>query len=167
MLKPIDFTVLVYVVSMGAGTTWTQSQLALGLGVSQSNIHRALKQLHASGLMRSNKPQRHAFRDVTVHAVRHIYPAVLGPPARGVATAHSTPTIALQIRAEETMVWPLDSASAFGTALEPLHPCVPGAAQRSSRFHELMALIDVIRVGRIRERQLAASRLDEILMEPA
>jgi len=41
------------------------------------------------------------------------------------------------------------------------------AALRHPRFHELMALIDLLRVGRAREVQLAIERLDELLAKAA
>lgn len=45
----------------------------------------------------------------------------------------------------------------------PLHPTVPRVALLDESFHELMALIDVFRVGRARERQLAERRLTTLL----
>jgi hypothetical protein len=102
-------------------------------------------------------------RDLIVHAVRYVYPAELGAPARGIATAHGGPTLATRVRSEQPYVWPFDRGTDFGPSVEPLHPCVPAVAARCVPFYELMALIDVMRIGRARERQIAVARLDEIL----
>jgi len=160
MLKPIDLTVLAYLRSVHREFPWTQAQIAGGLGVSQSSVHRALHQLEASALLgRDDRP----FRDLVVYAVRHVYPVAVGASARGVATGWAHPSIAAHIHVAEALVWPSDAGDAHGPSVEPLHPCVPAAARRSVRFYEVMALIDVFRLGRARERALATRRLDEIL----
>lgn len=164
MLKPIDITVLAYVVSADVGSDWTQSELAQDLGVSQSNIHRALKQLEVSELLVRREPRRSAFRDLIVYAVRHVYPASMGAPARGVPTAHSAPALAERFRSDLVLVWPHDGAAAYGTSLEPMHDCVPAVALRVPAFHNMMALIDVMRVGRARERDAALGLLDKVLL---
>lgn len=160
MLKPIDLTVLAYVRSECRESSWTQVQVASGLGIAQSSVHRALQQLDASALMTNDvRP----FRDLVVHAVRHVYPPVLGAPVRGIPTAWAHPSIAQDIHAAQALVWPSDQGRSYGPSLEPLHRCVPVAALGRPAFHELMALIDVFRVGRVRERALATRRLDELL----
>jgi len=71
--------------------------------------------------------------------------------------------VAEHIAVAEDVVWPSDSGEAYGVSLLPLHSCVPVASLRRATFHELMALIDVLRVGRVRERQLATRRIDQLL----
>jgi hypothetical protein len=160
MLKPIDLTVLAYLRSVHRDAPWTQVQIASGLGISQSSVHRALHQLEASALLgQDDRP----FRDVVVYAVRHVYPTVIGASARGIPTAWAHPSIAEHIHASGGPVWPTDEGDAQGPSVEPLHPCVPAAARGRPAFHELMALVDVLRVGRVRERVLATRRLDEVL----
>lgn len=163
MLKPVDLTVLAYLASGHLGQRWTQSQVAAGLGISQSNVHRALAQLDRSGLLVEGGPRRDALRELIVHAVRYVYPGGLGAPARGIATAHAGPALAPRVRSEQAYVWPFDGGQDFGPSIEPLHPCVPAAAARCAPFHDLMSLVDVMRVGRAREREIAVARLDELL----
>ena len=160
MLKPIDLTVLAFLRTELRDTTWTQMQVASGLQISQSAVHRALQQLKVSGLM-----GRHdrSFRDLLVHAVRHVYPPVLGAPTRGVPTAGGHPALTGYLPHTEALIWPRSAGDEHGTALAPLHPCVPAAAHHHPRFYELMALIDVLRVGRVRERATATWRLDAML----
>lgn len=42
---------------------------------------------------------------------------------------------------------------------EPLHPSAPEAARRDGRLYEILALIDALREGRNRERQIAKEEL--------
>lgn len=162
MLKPIDLTVLAWLV-VGL-PEWTQVSVAAALGVSQSNVHRALRQLVRSELVsEALQPRTRALRELLVHGARHVYPAQLGPPARGVPTAHSAPMLQGIVRSDSPLVWPCDRGSALGTSVSPLHDRVPLVALEHPAFHEIMALIDVLRVGRVREVTEAARRLDALL----
>ena len=140
----------------------TQASLAATLGVSQSNISRALRQLEASHLLINGRIQKAALRRFIEHGVPYAYPAELNGPARGVLTA-TTPNLLEALGTTAVCVWPYDEGRGSGTALKPLHPCVPGAAIRDPAFHELVALVDVMRIGRVREKRLAGERLDAIL----
>jgi hypothetical protein len=46
-----------------------------------------------------------------------------------------------------------------GLTLEPLHKAAPKAARQDPVLYELLALIDALRDGRARERQLAEREL--------
>lgn len=46
-----------------------------------------------------------------------------------------------------------------GTTLEPLHKAVPRAAANDPVLYELLALVDALRDGRVRERQIAEREL--------
>lgn len=145
------------------GALWTQAALATKLGLSQPSIHRSLAQLERSGLWKGQAVQRSGFHDLIVHGIRYVYPPELGAPTRGLATAHAGAGLSELLSSPQVYVWPLEDADSFGPALVPLHPTVPRVALRDEAFHELMALIDVFRVGRARERQLADTRLAELM----
>lgn len=163
MLKPLDIVVLAELVLRSPDLSWSQVELAQKLLVSQPSIHRALKQLEFSGLRRGRHIQRSAFFQIIVHAVRYVYPAELGAPTRGIPTAHAGSRLSEQLFVDQPYVWPLEEVDAYGPALKPLHPIVPKVALQDRAFHELMALVDVFRVGRARECRLAEQRLTEIL----
>lgn len=160
MLKPLDIAVLGWVRTVPGAMPWTQIEVASGLGVSQSSVHRAMRQLERSELL--TKDPR-PFRDLVVHAIRHVYPPSLGARARGLPTAWAHPVVAAHLQVSEALVWPYDEGGEVGPSLVPLHPCVPGAAERAPAFHELMAIIDVFRVGRVRDREVATERLEALL----
>jgi hypothetical protein len=51
-------------------------------------------------------------------------------------------------------VWPFPEGEHRGVTLEPLYKSAP-AALRDPFLYELLALIDALREGRVRERKLA------------
>lgn len=65
------------------------------------------------------------------------------------------------IVAEDVVVWPSVKGSVVGQSLSPLVPKAAELPERSPNVYGLMTLVDALRVGRIRERRLAAERLRE------
>jgi len=51
--------------------------------------------------------------------------------------------------------------------VQPLHPGVPGAAQRDPVLYDLLALVDALRIGRARERALAEKEIGQRLAHHA
>jgi len=60
---------------------------------------------------------------------------------------------------EPPPVWPDSSGSARGVEFSPLYKNVPAAARRDPKLYELLALVDAIRDGRTREREIAIREL--------
>lgn len=56
-------------------------------------------------------------------------------------------------------VWPDMDGKVKGRAIEPLHSGVPKATQADPQLYALLALVDVLRVGRAREREFAEAEL--------
>ena len=50
-----------------------------------------------------------------------------------------------------------------GASFSPLYKLAPGAAERDSKLYELLALVDGIRGGRAREREIAIKELKQRL----
>ncbi len=63
---------------------------------------------------------------------------------------------------ELSPVWPYSQGRVKGYAIEPLHPAAPKAALIDNNFYELLSLVDAIREGRARERQLAKKEIHEL-----
>ena len=61
-------------------------------------------------------------------------------------------------------VWPDPAGSTRGQALYPLYPSAPLAARSDPQLYEFLALVDAIRIGNVREQQLAESLLKERLL---
>ena len=91
--------------------------------------------------------------------MRYVYPAEPGAIQRGMPTAHNAPPLNNIISSEESYVWPWAESEMRGQAIEPLHPGVPGACAKDLVLYELLALVDAIRLGRVREKQQAVDEL--------
>lgn len=162
MLQPID--ILVAVKLAVAERDMTYAELASELGVSASQVHRAVRKGQASGLVREGKPAANpqALAEFLVHAVKYLLPAVRGGRSRGLPTAHSAPPLKdLLVGGDDDLVWPDPEGDIRGESLEPFHKQVPYAAKRDTELYKVLAAVDGIRAGRARERTLAAKYLKE------
>lgn len=86
---------------------------------------------------------------------------------RGVPTAHSAPPLDAHFRqgAELPLVWPDAEGTHRGQAVEPLYTTVPAVARCNPRLHELLALVDALRCGGARERELALQELERRILD--
>jgi DNA-binding Lrp family transcriptional regulator len=162
--KSLDIVVLLRLVADSQPKTY--AELSHELGMSASEIHAAVKRCVAAGLLEeeSRKPLFKAVEEYLLHGVRYAFPAKRGPLARGVPTAYAAPPLASQIHSEDLPpVWPDPEGQVKGFAVEPLYPSVPRAARSNPKLYELLALVDAVRIGRVRERQLAGEELKKRL----
>ena len=60
-------------------------------------------------------------------------------------------------------VWPDAHGKVRGIALEPLHHAVPNAAGRDKQLGESLALVDALRIGSARERDLAEKHMKDLM----
>ncbi len=141
------------------------AQVGLDLSLSPSVIHAALKRLAVSRLVSPDadggRPRPKAVEEFLVHAVKYVFPARRGEVTRGVLTSWAAPPLSLKIAggSELPPVWPYPEGQHRGVSLEPLYRTVPAAALRDAILYELLVLVDALRDGRARERQLAEQEL--------
>ncbi len=60
-------------------------------------------------------------------------------------------------------VWPDPESSIRGESFSPLYKSVPIATKNDSKLYELLALVDAIRGGQTREREMAKKELKKRL----
>jgi len=138
--------------------------IAKELGISASEVHAAVQRCILAGLLDSQSrfPLRKPLEDYLLHGVRYAFPAPPGPVARGILTAYAAPPLSAQISSDELPpVWPDPNGTVRGYAVEPLYSSVPTAAKSDPKLYELLALVDAMRIGRARERNLAGEALKE------
>lgn len=164
MLGTIDLYVCLYLSKLVDGLPGFE-RVAEDLGIGIGTAHRSVKRLTASGLvLPSRTVQRRALLDVLLHAARHVYYVEPGALTRGVRTADAAPPLAAIITPSDPLpVWPDPQGDARGYAIEPLHESVPRVAKRDPDLYALLALVDALRIGQARVRNLAASELRERL----
>jgi DNA-binding Lrp family transcriptional regulator len=140
----------------------TYAQLSQELGISASEIHAAVRRSIAAGLIdpESRLPLRKPLEEYLLHGVRYAFPAKPGPVSRGIPTAYAAPPLAEKISSDELPpVWPDANGTVRGVAVEPLYSCVVKAARSDSPLYELLALVDALRIGRARERNMAEEEI--------
>ncbi len=159
MLLPLDIVVAVKLATLKEEPTF--AWLAHEMGVSASQAHVAVGRCVESGLIHADSKRvvRASLLEFLVHGVQYMLPGKLGPEARGIATSFSAAPLNEQIDAQEIIVWPHPEGNLRGTSLEPIYKIVPDVARRDAHFHSMMAMVDAIRIGRARERNLAKDLL--------
>ena len=172
MLKALDVVVSVKVAVFGE-PGWTIATLARALDMDDAQSYRSLRQATAAGLLASNRvgtrvsyrAHHAALIEFISHGARYTFPLSRGGFTRGMPTAYAAPVMAAHVTpgADPPPVWPEPEGTTRGEGFAPLHRCVPSAAHRDPAFYAIMALIDVFRAGRPRERAIASTLLPEIL----
>ena len=161
-LKPQDIVILLKLVSLG-DRPWSYNVLAVELAMSPSEVHSGVKRAAAARLLdpQRNVPILRALQEFLVHGVKYACPPDRGPLTRGLPTAYAAPPLnsLIVLPDEPPPVWPDPEGKVRGYAFSPLYPSVPKAAAQDSLLYELLALVDAIRDGRARERELAIKEL--------
>ena len=145
----------------------TIAQLAADLCISSSSqVHASIRRSRAAGLLDKDAlaARPGPVYEFTVHGVKYAFPAVLGPVARGVPTAHSGPGFREEFGRSDPLVWPHPDGKKRGVSVSPLHGSVPDAALTDPALHKAQAAVDCFRVGMARERKFAAQVLEELLL---
>jgi DNA-binding Lrp family transcriptional regulator len=157
-LSPQDVLVLAKLVSYG-GRRPPMARVAADLGLSPSQVHASLKRLERSRLIApsTHEPRLRAVEEFLLHGVKYSFPALRGEVTRGMPTGYAAPPLSAAIAGGRDLppVWPHAEGAVRGVTLEPLHKAAPKAARQDPVLYELLALIDALRDGRARERQLA------------
>ena len=143
--------------------TWRYDSLAKELHMSASEVHAGFKRAERAQLAdgQSKQPIYPALEEFLTHGIRYVFPAEVGGLTRGMPTAHAAEPLkkALIKTRELPPVWPFGDGNTRGYTFLPLYKTVPQAARNDERFYELLVLVDAIRGGRARERQLAIQEL--------
>jgi DNA-binding Lrp family transcriptional regulator len=165
-MKPQDILLLLRILRLKK-ESWTQLPMAEALGMSQSEVSEAVKRCKYAGLLDSTGKtvMRQGLMEFLEYGIRYVFPQKPGPIVRGVPTAHSAPPLKNTIVSQEAYVWPYAKGSVRGQSILPLYASVPFAALRDPKLHELLAMVDALRVGRSRERALAIEELKKRILD--
>lgn len=164
MLKPQDIVVLLKLVALES-EPWSYASLAKQVGMSTSEVHACIKRSIVAQLAVKQEsavtPNYRNLLEFLVHGVRYVFPAVRGEMTRGITTAYAAEPLVKHFAgsSEPPPIWPDSEGDTRGITLLPLYKSVPVAVKQDNKLYELLALVDAIRVGRARERQLAISEL--------
>jgi hypothetical protein len=171
MLKSVDLVVLLGLLRHPVGD-WTVRSLADELWLPSATVQRALERLSVVGAFDAGRRRVNvgATEDLFVYALRFVAPTVVGGETRGLPTAWAASPLLDRFAASDDLpvVWPDSLGEVRGLEVQPLHPRVVSLARADPGMYELLALVDGLRVGDARVRELAVRLLREwILTSPA
>jgi hypothetical protein len=166
MLHPSDIYVLCGVLAV-EDRSWTYRELASQIGVPHSLVQRALQRAEEAELYSSESRSVHRanMHEFLLHGLRFLAPAKLGGVVSGVPAAWAASPVSRVIRESGDLppVWPTARGRVRGQALPPLHEAAVEAVVKLPRLGEVLAIVDSLRAGDIRVRNVAAKMLTESL----
>jgi hypothetical protein len=156
IMSPHDIVILLKIASYG-DEQWFQKPLAEDLVISQSEVSKSLNRSRYAGLIdpKGKKVMKLALLEFLQFGLRYVFPQKPGAVVRGIPTSHSATPLKNKIESTEHYVWPYAKGTVRGHSIIPLYPSVPEAALKDAKLYELLALVDALRVGRAREKELA------------
>jgi hypothetical protein len=166
VLRPLDVPVALYLALYPARS---YGAIAQHLRISPSTAHQAVRRLIYAGLARQMGRER---RDVNVaalleflkHGVRYAFPTQRQRPRRGIPTAHAAPALHSELDADaEPVVWAASRGRIVGAAIEPLIASAADLPERCPAVYDLLSLVDALRIGTARDREVAGRLLSERL----
>ncbi len=165
-IKPQDILFLLKLIAIGK-RDWSYNGLALELGMSPSQVHVAAKRVVAANL--ANKDGGHIVPNIRnleeflFHGLQYVFVPKRGALTRGMPTAYASAPMKGQfvVNDEPLPVWPDPEGEVRGEALSPIFRSAPIAAKRDQGLYDLLALVDSVRAGRIREKNFAKKELSK------
>lgn len=176
-LHPQDVVVLLKLVAnRDASKRSTYAELGKDLFMSASQVFRSVDRAEAAHLLSAPTippppskelprvwtwPNSNNLKEFLIHGVKYAFPVQRGGPTRGIPTAEAAPPLDRHFPRDFPLppVWPHASGPFRGIAFSPLYKNVPQAALQDPKLYELLALVDAIREGRAREREIAIREL--------
>jgi hypothetical protein len=171
MLRPQDVLLACKLFSLGE-SEWIFSRLAGSLAISASEAHAASERCRAAGVLGTPRGKltvaRRKFFELCTVVVPQVYYAVRGSVELGIPTSiYAEPLKGMfvsDLKRVIPLIWPYESGTIKGESLLPLYPTVPRAIQHDEALYKLLALIDVVRAGEAKERQMAVDMLEKMIL---
>lgn len=161
-MKSQDIVILLKKIT-SEGQTLSDRGIAESLGISASCVSESLVRCRKAQLVDRHKKKVNtlALREFLVHGIAYVFPAEAGRVGRGVATYTSASPIREHLSGGmESFVWHYLKGNNRGQQIEPLYHTVPEAALHDKELYELLVVVDVLRMGKAREKEIAVEELD-------
>lgn len=168
-MRPQDIVVLLKIISM-CQPNWLSIHVSRALNISASEVSEALERCRIAKLIDSTKKRINllSLEEFLTHGLKYVFPVELGSSVRGVPTAFSAEPIKSQISPGiENYVWAYKYGSVRGQAIEPLYKSVPEICLNDPKLYELLVITDTLRIGKIREIEIATNELKKRFEEYA
>jgi len=164
-MRPQDIVVLIKIISLQQAN-WRNIDIANAILISPSEVSEALNRCKFAGLIDSRKRDVNinSFMEFLIYGLKYVFPVQPGAVVKGIPTAHSASPIKEHISSgNDIYVWPYAKGNSRGQAIEPLYKTLPKVVENDIAFYELLTIIDTIRVGRVREIEIAIEELNKRL----
>jgi hypothetical protein len=107
-------------------------------------------------------PIRKNLEEFLIHGVKYAYPPQHGALTRGIPTGYAAYPLNEMLTLgtnDVPPVWSHPEGDVRGYEFFPLYKSAPSAALKDKELYALLAILDAIRDGRARERELAIKEL--------
>jgi hypothetical protein len=141
------------------------AELGVSLALSASEVHAAVRRLCECGLLNGNRtPLQRNMMEFLFSGLRYVFPfRAAGAIVRGIPTAWAAPVAEGAFATDgPAPVWASPDGDVIGQAYPPLYPTVSRAVLHDRLLYDRLALFDLARGGRIRERIWARAKLEEM-----
>jgi hypothetical protein len=165
-MRPQDIPVLFKIVALG-DAPWGVQPLSNALFISLSEVSESLNRSRLAGLIDHNKKRisRQNLMEFIEFGVKYVFPQEpRGTMSLGTATGLSHPFMKEKFHSEYSYVWPDAKGDLVGLVIEPFYDNQPAAAKLDPLFYKLLALMDVVRVGKVREVNVALTEIKNIVL---
>lgn len=133
--------------------------------LSLSETHAAVNRLQKASLVDANRRViRRNATEYLVHALKYEFPVNSSRVISiGMPTAYAAPVAAGEFAVSGSVpVWPDSEGAVCGVGIDPIYPTAPKAAAFDRDMYDRLAVFDMLRAGRIRERKFAEACLQEM-----
>lgn len=134
--------------------------------ISVSEAHASIKRLCESDLVNSDRHlKKRNVEEFLIHGLRYMFPMkASGELAYGIPTSYAAPVSANEFAISGNIpVWRSSKGKTLGCSHEPIYPTVPDAAAEDPELYDRLAVLDMLRGGRLRERRFAEQKIREYL----
>jgi hypothetical protein len=164
-MRPQDIVILLKIIAFGS-KTWRLKDLAKELFISASEVSESLNRSYLAGLVDYDKKKvnRQSLMEFLQYGLPYVFPQQPGAMTNGMPTAHAHPFMRQYFQSDTIYVWPELHGKVRGLTIEPFYNKQAEAAKQDDTLYQLIALADVIRVGRRREINIAAEALSKMIL---
>lgn len=167
-MKSQDILILLGILTW-KGPKRTFERLSEFVGVAKTPVVHAVQRLIEARLYNSYLSQVNipATKEFLLHGVKYVFPHPIvednATEVKGFITGISNPVFEGKINYAKKFVWPSAKGNEKGLPIKPLYHSIPDYCFTNIELMDLLAIIDVLRIGRIREVEYAEKLLLEKL----
>lgn len=160
-LKPHDIAIAIKIL-LEKKSDWRQVDISQELGLSQSEVAKSLKRLNFAGIELGRRINKTALLDLILHGIKYIYPTKPGALGFGLPTSISAPAHKNSVvNDSEVFIWPFPNGEIRGQIIDPFYKNIAKAALKDRDFYDIMSAIDILRIGKARERSYAQKFIEK------